>query len=266
MAHAPQNHTEATQFTGRTALVTGASSGIGAEFAVRLAERGAHLVLVARSLEALESVAAQLRSRYQVQVTTMRLDLSEATAAQELFERLEASAIVVDVLVNNAGVSGGGPVSAADPDALAAMIATNIGAVVGITSRLLPGMMTRGRGVIVNIASTGAYQPAPYRAVYSATKAFVLSFTQALWSETAQSGVRVLAVSPGPTETPMNSGAARGKRTPRQVVQTALKALDGNASSVVDGAANAFFARVFSKRFPERLVLGIGERLMRAKP
>lgn len=265
MARKRKNHTIAS-FAGATALITGASSGIGAEFAVRLAERGAHLVLVARSLETLEATAVELRSRYGVQVTPIRLDLSQAGAPQELAERLEASGIVVDVLVNNAGIAGGGPVSAADPEALAAMISTNIGAVVGITARLLPGMLARRRGVIVNVASTGAFQPAPYRAVYSASKAFVLSFTQALWAENANSGVRVLAVSPGPTETPMNSGAARGKRTPRQVVETTLKALDGTASSVVDGAANAFFARVFSKRFPERLVLRVGERVMRPKP
>lgn len=126
-------------------------------------------------------------------------------------------------------------------------------------------MLGRGRGTILNVASTGAYLPSPYLAVYSATKAYVLSFTEALWAENRGSGVRILAVSPGPTDTPMNSGAGRGKRTPQQVVDTALRALGTDKPSVVDGPVNAAFVRVVAKHFPDRAVRGLGERLSRPR-
>ena len=126
-------------------------------------------------------------------------------------------------------------------------------------------MIARGRGAIINVASTAGFQPAPYMAAYAATKAFVLSFTQAVSAENADTGVRVLALCPGPTETPMMSGTKSplGRmRTPEQVVATALKALGGRRASVVDGRLNAFVARVVS-RLPESMLLGLATRMMR---
>jgi uncharacterized protein len=138
----------------------------------------------------------------------------------------------------------------------------NVQAPVALTAAVLPGMLERGRGSIINVASTGAYQPAPYLAAYAASKAFVLSFTEALWAETRNSPVSVLAVSPGPTTTRMNPGEARGKASPEHVVATALKAIAHGRPSVIDGARNAVLAGIFS-RLPRRAVLRITSAFMR---
>lgn len=191
--------------------------------------------------------------------------MRNAGAAARLAERVSAAGLVVEMLVNNAGATALGPVADADPAAMAALIGVNVTALTETTMRFLPDMIERGHGTIVNVASTGAYQPSPYLAVYSATKAYVLSFTQALSAETRATGVRVLAVSPGPTDTPMNRGPGRGKRTPSQVVDTTLDAIATKRSSVIDGRVNALFAHVFSKRFPQRTVLTFAERVMRPK-
>lgn len=251
------------QMAGRTAVVTGATMGIGAAFAARLARQGADLVLVARSADGLEHAAAQLRGADGVRVRTVPLDLSEPEAPGELWEQLQSDGITVEMLINNAGVSHRGPVATTDPATLAAMVRLNAGAVTALTAHTLPGMIERGSGTIVNVASTGAFQPSPYLAAYSASKAYVLSFTQALWAEAEGTGVRVLSLSPGPTDTPMNSAVGGRKRTAEQVVDTAFRALSTKRSSVIDGTGNALLAQAFSKRFPDRLVLRVAERVLR---
>ncbi|WP_113699927.1 SDR family NAD(P)-dependent oxidoreductase [Nonomuraea lactucae] len=259
---------DSLRLEGRTALVTGASTGIGAAFATELAKRGANLVLVARSAGKLEELATSLRSRFTVDVATPRLDLAEREAAERLFQYVTDLGTPIDFLVNNAGVGHRGRVAASDPGQMAALVDLNVRAVLGITIRFLPGMISRGHGTIINVSSNGAFQPAPYMAAYSASKAFVLSFTQAVSAETAGTGVRVLALCPGPTDTPMTAGkkipAIAGMRTPEQVVATAFKALPTRKTSVVDGKANAFFARVVSKRFPEPIVLNLARRVIPA--
>ena len=254
--------------TARTALVTGASSGIGAAFAAQLAEQGTDLVLVARSSQRLAALAADLEGRFGVVVRIVALDLSQPDSSERLFQRLTDDDVRIDFLVNNAGASNRGAVASADPAELAAEVELNVGAVVGITARLLPGMIERGHGVIVNVASSAAFQPAPYLAVYAATKAFVLSFTQALWGETRETGVRVLALCPGPTDTAMLRGVADGEspirpRTPEQVVTTALKALESSKPSVVDGTASAVIARVVPRFVPERALIRATARMTR---
>ena len=251
---------------GRTALVTGASTGIGAEFAERLAQAGVHLVIVARSKAVLEARTRDLREQYGVDVLPIALDLSVPGAAADLIRAVIAADIDVDVLVNNAGVTVIGSVATADPAATSSMVGLNVTALTELTVHFLKPMVDRQRGTIVNVASNVAFQPAPYLAVYSATKAYVLSFTEALWAENRDTGVRVLALCPGRTETPMNSGAGRGKRTPRQVVDTAMAALATDKFSVVDGTANAVIARAFSQRFPSRAVLAVAERFARPSP
>ena len=251
---------------GRTALITGASTGIGAEFARQLAARGANLVLVARSIDKLEHLAAALRAEHHVDVVIQQLDLAEPDASKRLFERVVELGLSVDLLVNNAGLGWAGPSAELAPDRAAALVDLNVKAVMENTVLFLPAMVARGRGAIINVASTAAFQPAPYMAAYAATKAFVLSFTQAVSAENADTGVRVLALCPGPTETPMMSGqkSPLGKmRTPEQVVATALKALGRRRASVVDGRLNAFVARIVS-RLPESMLLTMATRMMKA--
>lgn len=250
---------------GRTALVTGASSGIGAEFARQLAARGANLVLVARSLDKLDALAASLAAEHHVEVVTEKLDLSAADASERLFQRVSERGLSVDFLVNNAGSGSLGPAAAMNPDEVGPTVNLHVKAVLENTVRFLPGMVAVGGGVIVNVAGTGAFQPGPYMAARTASAAFVLSFTQAVSAENADTGVRVLALCPGPTDTPMTSGMSTtfGKmRTTEQVVATAFKALRGRKASVVDGRVNAIIARVGS-RLPESLVLTVANRLMR---
>ncbi len=228
-------------YAGRTALVTGASSGIGAGLARALAERGADLVLVARRADALEELAAQVRAAHGRTVHVVPADLGAPGAGRDLHERVLALGLHVDVLVNNAGFGVAGPVAGADADALVAQVPVNCSAVVDLTTRFLPAMVARRSGVVVNVASVAALQPVPGLAVYAATKAFVLSFTEALWAEQRGTGVRVLAVCPGPTDTPFfevageESDSGLPRRTVDDVVATTLRALQSGGPSVVDG-------------------------------
>uniref|UniRef100_A0AAU3H1L5 SDR family NAD(P)-dependent oxidoreductase n=1 Tax=Streptomyces sp. NBC_01401 TaxID=2903854 RepID=A0AAU3H1L5_9ACTN len=249
--------------TRRTALVTGATTGIGAAVAERLARQSMDLVLVARDTARLETAARRLHAEHSVAVLTVPMDLSQEGAPGRLAERLAGDGVEVDVLVNNAGVSLMGPVAASDPAQVRALVDLNAGAVAELTTLMLPGMVARGRGSIVNIASTGAYAPAAYVAAYAASKAFVLSFTQAVWAETRGTGVRVVAISPGPTDTPMNTRPAPGKRRPGDVADTVMAALRGDGPSVVDGRRNAVQTFVFGRLLPSRTAARLTERFMR---
>ena len=256
-------------------LVTGASTGIGAEFARQFAARGHDLVVVARSADRLEELAAQLRAAHGVEVTVLAMDLSVPTAAGELWQRTNCLGLEIDVLVNNAGFGTHGEVADGDPQRLEDAIELNCRTLVGATARYLPQMRARGGGTIINIASTAAFQPLPKMAVYGATKAFVLSFTEAVWAEERKHGVRVLAVCPGLTDTPFfelaggaAAGAASGSlalaftRTPQQVVDHTIRALSGSKPSFVDGMANAFVARVVTRALPRRMVIAVAGRLV----
>lgn len=251
---------------GTTALITGASSGLGVEFAAHYARRGAALVLVARRSDRLESVANEVRDRFGVDVTTISLDLSEAGAAVELHERLRESGIRISSLVNNAGFGTHGDLMSADGERLAEEIRLNVGALVALTHEFLPEIVgdaaasgRPGRATIVNVASTAAFQPTPGMAVYGATKAFVLSFTESLWAEARRSGVRVLALCPGPTRTEFfdvvgSEAAAVGRmQTAEQVVATAFCVLErrNGGPTVVSGVANhvtALASRLLTRR------------------
>jgi short-subunit dehydrogenase len=256
-------------------LITGASTGIGAEFARRFAALGHHLVVVARSADRLDDLATQLRAAHRVNVTVIAMDLSLPAAAAELWERTNALGLSIAVLVNNAGVGTHSDVAAADPKRLEDDVALNCRTLVGTTARYLPQMRANGRGTIINIASTAAFQPLPKMAVYGASKAFVLSFTEALWAEERQHGIRVLAVCPGLTDTPFfelageaAAGAASGSaaqwftRTPQQVVDHTMRVLSGGKPSFVDGIANAFVARVVTRLLRKRMVIALSGRLL----
>jgi short-subunit dehydrogenase len=257
-------------------LITGASSGIGAEFARQFAARGESLVLVARSADRLDQLAEQLRAAHRVEATVVAMDLSAPGAAEDLWRRTTELGLEIEILVNNAGFGTHGDVAEADPRRLEDAVALNCLTLVGSTARYLPQMRARGRGAVINIASTAAFQPLPKMAVYGATKAFVLSFTEALWAEERQHGIRVLAVCPGLTDTPFfelageaAAGAAAGTaaraftRTPEQVVAHTLRVMSGEKPSFVDGIANAFVARVVNRALPRRAAIAVSGRLLR---
>jgi short-subunit dehydrogenase len=257
-------------YRGRTALVTGASMGLGAEFARRLAAEGTDLVLVARRTDLLEALAAELGAAHGVATTVISMDLARPESARDLVADLAARSITVDILVNNAGFGTHGDLAAADPDRVAAEIQLNVGTLTGLTARLLPAMIDRGYGLVVNLASTAAFLPLPHMAVYAATKAFVLSFSRALWAETRRTGVRVIAVCPGATSTEFFAVAGEdasvgARRTPQQVVDSAFKAIRAGRPTIVDGAANRSVARVAGHIVPERTLLSAAERSMRAR-
>ncbi|MER7499584.1 SDR family oxidoreductase [Nonomuraea pusilla] len=217
---------------GALTLVTGASSGIGAEFARQLARRGSDLVLVARREDRLKALAAELTADHGVAVTALARDLAEPGAAAYLAAQLSDRGLRLTGLVNNAGFGTHGLFIEEDAEQLRHEIALDVHAVVDLTRTFIDDLRASGRGVLINVASMAAYTPIPRMAVYGATKAFVLSFTEALWYEHRDTGLRVLALSPSATRTEFfdtaGSQAAGGRRlqTPQQVVETALRTLD----------------------------------------
>ncbi|MDX2375228.1 SDR family oxidoreductase [Microbacterium sp. LRZ72] len=256
-------------YRGTTVLITGASSGIGEEFAARFAARGADVVLVARREQRLRDLAAELTERHGVAATVIPMDLAQPEAAERLRADLEARGIRIDTLINNAGFGKRGPFVDEDPGRMAAMIQLNVTALVALTHAFLPQLISAGRGALVNLASVVAYQPTPSMAVYGATKAFVLNFTEAIAYETRGTGLRVLALSPGSTATEFfeiaeaEEIASRGVQSPAQVVDTALKALDRRSTppSVVSGASNTI-ATTLSALVPRRVALEASGRML----
>lgn len=194
-----------------TVLITGGSSGIGLELAHLFARDGNGLVLVSRGEEKLRQLAAQMEEKYGVPVLAVAKDLTVPSAPDELAERLAADGQTVDVLVNNAGFGSYGLFQDSDPDNNDRMIEVNVAALTRLTRLLLRGMLSRKRGRILNVASTAAFQPGPLMAVYYATKAYVLSFSEALANELRGSGVSVTALCPGPTATGFEERADLGQ-------------------------------------------------------
>ena len=184
-----------------TALVTGASSGIGAAIAGELAERCFSLILVARREERLVTLAIELSSEHDIEVEVITCDLGQEAERDRLESEIGGRGRPVEVLVNNAGFGHQADFARSPRERMIEMVHLNVEAVVDLTSRFLPSMVERGRGSVINIASTGAFQPLPGSAVYGASKAFVLSFSEAIRTELRGSGVSVTAVCPGPVRT-----------------------------------------------------------------
>lgn len=258
------------KFSNETALITRASTGIGAAFAHELAGQGADLIVVARSEGRLRSLAAEITATHGVRVDVLPMDLARPGAGEDVAGRVAALGRTVQVLINNAGFATHGDVEHADPARLLEQIQLNCATVVDLTTRFLPAMTARHRGAIINVASTAAFQPIAHMAVYAASKAFVLSFTEALWGEARPHGVEVIAICPGATETPFfdvvgAEEASFGKRrTPEQVVATTLRGLAHGRPSIVDGCANTLV--VNGQRFlPHRTVLSLAERTVRPR-
>jgi uncharacterized protein len=220
-----------------TALVTGASSGIGAAIAAELASRGFSLVLVARREERLRSLATELSSDHDVQAEIIAADLGDEGDRVRLEEDLRSRGRAVEVLVNNAGFGHQADFARSPRERMVEMVRVNVEAVVDLTSRFIGPMVERRRGSVINIASLGAFQPLPGSAVYGASKAFVLSFSEAVRTELRGSGVTVTAVCPGPVRTEFMEGAGVGgveDRTPGIVWTSA----EDVARQAVDGAAH----------------------------
>lgn len=259
-----------TTYTGKTALITGASSGIGAAFARALAAQGTNLILVARSEDKLRDLATTLTAQHNVRANVLSADLSRPEAGQELFAATQQLGLAIDILINNAGFGTHGSFDGLDAGREQQEIMLNVAAVVDLTHRFLPAMLARRSGSIINVASTAAFQPVPYMAVYGASKAFVLSFSEALWGEYRSKGIRVLALCPGATSTDFfnvvgtEDAALGSKETPEKVVQVALRALEQGRPSVISGRQNALLAN--SARFaPRGIVARLGERVMRPR-
>lgn len=231
------------EISGSTVLVTGASSGIGAAFAQELARRGAHLVLTARSAATLGALANELRTRHGVNVTSFPADLSEPGAPQALYERIRAAGLTVDLLINNAGFGRWARFHHEDPQTYQRMLALNISAVVELTQHFVRDMAARGCGGVINVASTAAFQPVSFLAVYAATKSFVLHFTEALDGEYRRRGVSFLALCPGATATNFAKVAQarveeRWSHQPEDVARTGLDAFLRGRHSVITGTGN----------------------------
>jgi short-subunit dehydrogenase len=229
----------------KTTLITGASYGIGEVFARSLAARGDNVLLVARSSERLATICNELgRANPNINAQYVALDLTEHDAPARLFEETEARGLSVETLINNAGFGSMGDFMAQDIERELNMIDLNVRALVELTYRYLSGMRERKRGAIINVASTAAFQPVPFMATYAATKAFVLSFSEALWEENRPLGIKVMALCPGVTNTNFFEAAhierppMRVTQTPEQVVETALRGMARGRSHVISGWAN----------------------------
>jgi len=254
----------------RTALVTGASSGIGEELARELARRGHGVTLVARREDRLRELAAELRA-HGVRAETLACDLADRDARAALPGRVDELGLEVDVLVNNAGFSTTGPVAKADVVAELRMIEVDVMAVADLCTRIVPGMVQRGRGAVLNVASTAAFQPLPGQAGYGACKAFVLSYTRSLGGELAGTGVTATALCPGPVETGFADAAGFTERETKgslpsfmwesasSVAKVGIDALDAGHPVAIPGTANRVTA-VLAQLAPKRLLVPLVAR------
>ncbi|MBN8222527.1 MAG: SDR family oxidoreductase [Spirochaetes bacterium] len=244
---------------GGAALITGASGGLGAEFARQLAAKGMNLVLVARSTDKLNALASELRQKHAIEAITIPLDLTRQDAADILRQQTQQKGIAVGLLVNNAGYGSHGTLDTLDAQNEIRMVDLNCRTPLAMTHAFLPDMLSRRRGGIIFLASVGAYQPTPYFANYSATKAYNLMLGEALWAELKPKGIDVIALSPGYTRTgfqeagDVQSNPVGGWAAARDVVARCLAKL-GKKPSTIYGFRNWFLA--WSLRFtPRRLVV-----------
>jgi uncharacterized protein len=249
-----------------TALITGASSGIGKAFAQQLAARNTNLVLVARSEEKLYQLTKELQKNSHIHIEVIVKDLTEPQAAQAVFDVIQAKGLTIDLLINNAGFGDYGDFATSDGEKQVKIVQLNILALVDLTHRFLPLMRQRQSGSIINVSSITAFQPMPYLSVYAASKAFIVSFSQALWAENRPYGIRVLVTCPGPIETnffakanfpPSLAGNTEQMFTSEEVVEQSLKALDNWQPSVVIGDVKTQIRTILAKIVPRKILLNM---------
>lgn len=262
----------AKTWKGRTALVTGATSGIGYETAKLLASRGADLVLVARSADRLAEAKKTFEREYGVIVRTIEKDLSSEGAAGEVYLQAKQSVPRIDALINNAGVGGWGKFAETDLGTELDMIRLNVSAPTHLAKLFVRDMVRAGRGKILNVASTAGFQPGPLMAVYYASKAYLLSFSEALSEELRGTGVGVTALCPGPTRTEFGKNSGMGKThlfagplvmSSERVARAGIDALERGRVVVVPGFMNrliTFSIRITPRWFVRRAVHGIQQK------
>jgi len=253
-----------------TTLITGASSGIGAAFARKLAARGRNVLLVARSEEKLVALCNELGRLSGIRAHYFALDLLQPDAAAQLVEETQRRELMIDMLINNAGFGSMKDFARLDLARELEMIDLNVKSLVELTHRFLQPMRDRKQGSIINVASTAGFQPVPYMATYAATKAFVLSFSEALWEENREHGVHVMALCPGVTETNFFAAAKMARpplrtiQTAEEVVEVALRALAHRKPSVISGWSN--WIQVEAERFvPRSFVIKIAGNALRSQ-
>ncbi|WP_419807974.1 SDR family NAD(P)-dependent oxidoreductase [Sphingomonas sp.] len=253
-------------------LITGASAGLGEHFARAVAAEGKDLILTARRADRLETLAADLRGKHGVQVHLFPADLADPAAPARLIADITAAGLTIDDLVNNAGYGLRGDFADLDADAQLGIVDVNCRALVALSRAVLPGMIARRSGGILNIASTAAFQPGPWMAVYYASKAFVLSFSEALHEEAKPHGVRVAALCPGPTHTEFAGRAGMTDMAlftklasgPEAVVRDGLAALRRNQAVKISGAMNAALAESI-RLTPRALARRVAGAMQRAR-
>jgi uncharacterized protein len=249
-------------YSGSTALVTGASKGLGAAFAEALAERGMNLVLVARSTHELNDLSSRLHAKYNVLCTVLSVDLADSRSPKVIADELERRGIQVNLLINNAGFGLNGAFLSHDRKQKQAEIEVNVQALVALTHHFGEAMAARGKGGIINVASNASFQPVPYMATYAATKAFVLHFSEAIRHELAEKGVQVMATCPGPTATNFFEGTST-RMSPKDmdsselVVKRTLKAFDQRRAVAYPGRNSVRLASLLPRLLPRALVAHI---------
>src|SRR6266446_691445 len=254
-----------------TTLITGASSGIGEAFARKLAARGHNLLLVARTEENLVMLCSELGRIRSIRAQYVAMDLSEPDAPARLLEETQQRDLQIDFLINNAGFGSMCDFAKLDLARELNMIDLNIKTLVELTHRFLQPMRERKQGAIINVASTAGFQPVPFMATYGATKAFVLSFSEALWEENRPHGVHVMALCPGVTETNffeasrMEQPPMRVAQSPEDVVEAALRGLSRKKGFVISGWTNFFMVEA-ERLVPRSLVVRLAGRVLRPKP
>lgn len=254
--------------SGKWALITGASSGIGEEYARQFAALGMNLIIAARREDRLNSLAAEVRTQHSVEVTVFAVDLLADGQPAGLLEQVKQLGHPIEVLINNAGFGILSRVDETDIDQVRGMIDLNVRVLTQMTYELLPDMLTRGSGTVINLASVAAFQPTVYMSVYAATKTFVLHFSESLWAEVRDRGVHVLAVCPGPTQSEffglagMQGWYTRLAHTPDDVVATTIRGMKRKKNLTVVGWLNRLVS-VTPRFSARRVVIKISERILR---
>lgn len=258
------------EWSGKWALVTGASAGIGKALAEELARQGAHLVLTARRRERLEELAQQLSSVHKIQARIFIADLAQPDAPEKIHQFTNDQRIEIELLINNAGFGAYGEFPTVDSRRLTDMVQVNCAAVVQLTRLYLPGMVARGHGGVLIVASTASFQSVPYISTYAATKAFDLIFAEGLAEEMKPHGVRVCALCPGSTDSEFAEVAGqthvaatrRNRETAEKVARTGLRALAEGKSYVVSGARN-YLGVLGQRLLPRRVITRVVARMFK---